>query len=142
MKAPGLAHHRAHGSARRQQLAQPRVVLGRQASPPRHAERADLGRLELHPLEQPEELRFLGVRAGKAGLDEVDPEPVEGLDHTDLLGGGEGHALSLHAVTQGRVVELHLFHVDAFLLGEDGGAGADARGLPRWPRAAKRPRRR
>ena len=50
--------------------------------------------------------RLLGVRRREAGLDEVDAELVERVRDAQLLGGGQGHALALHAVAQGGVVEL------------------------------------
>ena len=37
-------------------------------------------------------------------------ELVEGMNHPHLFGSGKGHALSLHAVAEGRVVELHCCH--------------------------------
>ncbi len=82
--------------------------------------------LQLDLGEQAKELGLLGVRARKAGLDVVDAEPVESLDDADLLGGGERHSLALHAVAQGRVVELHLCQIDAFLV-RGAGEGREAR---------------
>ena len=69
-----------------------------------HAEGADGGLLELDLGEHLEELELLRVRAGEAGLDEVDAELVELADDPDLLLRGQGHALALHAVAEGRVV--------------------------------------
>ena len=55
-----------------------------------------------------------GLRAGESGLDEVDAERVEGADDVQLLADRERHPLAAHAVTQSRVVELHLFHLLPF----------------------------
>src|SRR5437660_355138 len=75
-----------------------------------HPERGDLGVAEALSLEQLEQLQLLGIGARKAGLNEVDPKLVEAVRNAQLLLRGEGHALSLHAVTKGRVVELDLGH--------------------------------
>ena len=96
------------------QVAQRRVLLGGDAAPAGHPEGADLRLLELDVGEQREELGLLRVRAREAGLDEADAEPVERLDDAHLLGRRERHALALHAVAEGRVVELYLGHCDAF----------------------------
>ncbi len=107
MKAPGLADERHDGRERGDEHAQ-RVVLGSgDAAPTGHAEGADGRGLESDRGEQLEELLLLRVRRGEAGLDVVDAEPVEGFDDAHLLGGGEGHALPLHAVAEGGVVEMN-----------------------------------
>ena len=56
--------------------------------------------------EQPEQLELLGVGAGEPGLDEVQAELVEPMGDAQLLPGRQGHALPLHPVAQGGVVEL------------------------------------
>ena len=56
--------------------------------------------------EQLEQLLLLRVGAGEAGLDHVDPELVQPVRDPKLLLRGQGHALALHAVAQGRVVQL------------------------------------
>ena len=82
-----------------------------QVAPARHAEGGDLGLLELLGGQQLEELEVLRVRAGEARLDQVDAEGVQAPGDAHLLGGRERHALPLHAVAQGRVVELDRAHV-------------------------------
>src|SRR3954451_3287309 len=117
MKAPRLADERADRCEALGELAKSRILLGGDAAAARHAERAHLGALELHAAQQREQLRVLGVRTDEPGLDQVDAQPVERLHHPRLLGCRQGHPLSLHAVTQGRVVELYLrtlSQVDAF----------------------------
>ena len=47
----------------------------------------------------------LGLEDGKAGLDQVDAEVVERVRDTDLLVDRERHALALHAIPQGRVID-------------------------------------
>ena len=69
-----------------------------------HAEGADRRVVEALALEQLEQLRLLRVGARKAGLDEVDAEVVERVRDAQLLAGGEGHALALHAVAESGVV--------------------------------------
>ena len=64
--------------------------------------------------EQAKELGLLWIRTGKTGLDEADAETVECLDDADLLRCRERHALALHAVAKGRVVELYLGHLLPF----------------------------
>ena len=87
------------------------VVLGGGAvAAAGHPEGDDRRLLQLGLAEPLEELGFLRVAAGKAGLDEVDPERVEGLGDLELLADRERHAAPAHAVAQGRVVELYLFH--------------------------------
>ena len=66
--------------------------------------------------EQLEERLLLRVGRGEAGLDQVHAERVERVRHAHLLVDRERHALALHAVAQGRVVDGdHLRgHRDAF----------------------------
>jgi hypothetical protein len=104
VERPGLAdeaHDRREGAGER---AQPGVLLGRDPAPPGHAEGGHGGVLEALASEQLEELRLLRVRGREAGFDEVDAEPVESLDDSDLLGRRQRHALPLHAVAEGGVV--------------------------------------
>ena len=51
--------------------------------------------LQLQLGEALEQLRFLRVAAGEAGLDEVDAERVERPHHVHLLADRERHALAL-----------------------------------------------
>ena len=95
--------------------------------------------LELDLGEQLEELGLLRVRAREAGLDEADAEPVERVDDAHLLGRRERHALALHAVAKGRVVELYLGHVMPFGFREI--ERVCARASAARPRGAKPPRR-
>ena len=60
--------------------------------------------------EQFEELELLGVGARKSGFDQIDSELVEAVSDAQLLTGRQRHPLPLHAVTQGRVVELDRDH--------------------------------
>ena len=100
------------------QVAQRRIVLGREPAPAGHAERAHLRPLELDLGEQPEELGLLRVRAGEAGLDEADSEPVERLDDADLLGGRERHAVSPACRREGSCRRAVPGSRDAFRFGE------------------------
>src|SRR5690606_27640535 len=78
--------------------------------PPRHAEAADRRLLEGFTGQQLEEFGLLGVRRREARLDELDSECVQGVYYPHFFRSRERHAVTLHAVPQGRVVELHLFH--------------------------------
>ena len=105
-----------------------RLVLGGGAvAAPGHAEGGDRRVRELDLGEALEELRLLRVGAREAGLDEVDAEPVEGLDHLQFLADGERHAVAAHAVPQGCVVELDLFHLMPFESRDRGGLEAGSR---------------
>ena len=114
VQAPALADQTDDGREALDQDAQGGVVLGGDVAAPGHAEGGDRRLLQLQLGEQLEELRLLGVGAGEAGLDEVDAEPVEGLDDLELLAHRERHSLTAHAVPQGGVVELYLFHLMPF----------------------------
>ena len=119
VQPPGLADERAHGREARRQRAQPRVLLRGEVAPARHAEGGDLGLLEPLGGQELEELEVLGVRAREAGLDEVDAQGVQAPGDAHLLGGRERHALPLHAVAQGGVVELDRAHVPCEARGRD-----------------------
>ena len=106
VQRPRLADDRAHGREALGEDAQALVVGGRDAAPPRHAERGDLGVLEALLREQLEELELLRVGRREAGLDQVDAELVELARDAHLLADRQRQAGSLHAVAQGRVVEL------------------------------------
>ena len=139
VKRPGLADERADGRERGHQLGQRRVGLGGQVTSARHAEGADLGVLELDVREQTKQLGLLGVRARKAGLDEMDAKTVERLDHANLLGCRERHALALHSVAERGVVEVYLGHWMPFC--REGSSEVWARQRPRG-HGGSTPRRR
>ena len=89
------------------QVAQRVVGVDLALDPPGHAEGDELARLELQLLRgAPEELVVLRVRAGPAGFDVVDAEPVELLGDPQLVVDRERDALELRAVAQRRVVDL------------------------------------
>ena len=83
------------------------VVLGAQSFAARHAEGDQLGIGQPLALHAREELDLLGVGGRKTTLDEVDAELVELESDAHLLLDRERHALLLHAVAEGRVVELY-----------------------------------
>jgi hypothetical protein len=109
VQAPGLAHERHDRSERGGEDAQRRVLLGGDVAPAGHAEGAHVGpqALVLEPLEQ---LGLLRVGGGEAGLDERDAEVVEHVRHADLLLHGQRHAVTLHPVAQGGVVDRDAAH--------------------------------
>ena len=55
-----------------------------------------------------------GLELGKPASMKWTPSRSSACDDADLLGGRQRHALALHAVAQGRVVELYLCPSDAF----------------------------
>gem|GEM_PF-5853363 len=114
VQAPALSDQADHRCHRLDQGRQGRVFGGGEPSPPGHPEGADRRALQLQPGEPLEELGFLRVGTGKASLDEVDAESVEGVDDVQLLADRERHALTAHAVPQGGVVEPDLFHLLPF----------------------------
>jgi hypothetical protein len=64
--------------------------------------------------QQLEEPLLLGVRAGKARLDQREAEAVERVRDAQLLLRGQRHALALHAVAQGGVVDEDALAAHAF----------------------------
>ncbi len=116
VERPRLADQGDRGDRALGQDPQRLVLGGGDAAAAGHAEAADGRRLQPLGGEQVEELRLLGVGGGKARLDEVHPQPVQGADDPQLLAGRERHAGPLHAVTQGGVVELQLLHRMPFVL--------------------------
>ena len=108
VQRPRLAHQRADRGEAVGQSAQAGVVLGRRVPAAGHAERRDLGVLEALALQQLEQRHLLGVGAGEARLDVVQAQAVEGMRHADLLVHGKGHALALHPIAKGGVVEVDL----------------------------------
>jgi hypothetical protein len=106
VQPPGLADDRADRREAVGQDAQGRVGVRRHVAAPGHPERRDLRGGEALRRQQAEQLLLLGVRGREARLDEVHPEPVEGVRHPQLLGRGERQALALHPVAQGGVVQL------------------------------------
>jgi hypothetical protein len=109
VKRPRLADQRADGREAIGQQAQGRVVGGGRVPATGHPEGRELRVLETLAREQIEQSLLLGVRGGEAGLDHLDPERVEGVGHAHLLVHGQRHALPLHAVAEGGVVEEYLF---------------------------------
>ena len=78
VERPRLADQGADGGeAWRPASAAPVVLRGGHVAPAGHPEGAHLRLLELDLGEQPEQLLLLRVGAREAGLDVVDPEPVE-----------------------------------------------------------------
>ena len=140
VKRPGLADERHARGVAADEVAERGVLLSGDPAPACHSEGADHRVVELDVGEQAEELGLLGVRAREAGLDVADAEAVERLDDADLLGGRERHALALHAVAEGRVVEVYVSQVDAFRIP---GIRVNRCAWPiaTQPRAAKRSRR-
>ncbi len=112
VQAPGLADERAYRREAVGQDLQRGIVLRPHVPPARHAECRDLRVLETLAGQQLEELELLGVGAREARLDQVDPELVEHVRDAHLLVRRQRHALPLHAITQGGVVELDLGHVN------------------------------
>ncbi len=107
VQTPGLADDADRGSEDLGEDTQVGVVGGRGRLAPRHAEGDELGVLEPLALHAGEERRLLGIGGGKAALDELQAELVELEGDADLLVDRDRHALLLHAVAQGRVVDLH-----------------------------------
>jgi hypothetical protein len=104
VQAPRLAHQRDDRRERARQSPQRGVLLRGDAAPPRHAEGAHV-RVQALVLEPLEELGLLRVGGREAGLDERDPEVVEHVCDADLLLHRQRHAVTLHPVTQRRVVD-------------------------------------
>ena len=110
VQPPRLADERADGCEAVGEHAQGGVVLGARLAPARHAEGGDVGSEEVLACEQVEQLELLRVRAGEAGLDQVDAERVEPVRDAQLLLRRERHALPLHPIAEGGVVELDRRH--------------------------------
>ena len=106
VQAPGLANQRHRRSEAADERGEPGVLGGGDPAPAGRPEGGDRRLLQLLGGEHLEELELLRVRAREAGLDHVDAQAVERVDHAHLLGRRQRHALSLHAVAEGRVVEL------------------------------------
>jgi hypothetical protein len=104
VQRPGLADDRADRRNALRQLDQRGIALSFHVAAVRHPERCQHGVVQAFVGHQLEELSVLWIRAGEAGLDQVDSELVEPVGDAHLLLGREGHALSLHAVAQGGVV--------------------------------------
>ena len=108
MQRPRLADQRADRREAVGEQPQRGVVGGRAVLAPRHPEGGDLGVRERLAREQLEERLLLRVRGREAALDQVDAEVVESVRDAHLLVGGQRHALPLHAVAEGGVVEKYL----------------------------------
>ena len=138
VKRPGLAHERAH---RREALgddAQGRIGVGRHPAPAGHAEGGRSGRARTTRRPAAEQLELLGVGAGEAGLDQVEPELVEPVGDAQLLARRQRHALALHPVAQGGVIELDPRAHGAALRGGDLDDVQPLRGSARRGRAGRR----
>ncbi len=130
VQAPALADQTDDRGEGTDQDGKGPVVGGLAVAAPGHAEGGDRRLLQLLLGKQLEQLRLLRVGAGETGLDEVDAERVEGVDDLELLADRERHALAAHAVPQGGVVELYLFHLMPFTSRDRGeGLSAQARGI-------------
>ena len=110
MKPPGLADERAHRRKAIRQHSQRGIIGCRHSATPGHPESGDLCVFERFPGEQLEELQLLRIGAREARLDQVDPELVQPVRHPHLLLRGQRHALPLHTIAEGRVVELDASH--------------------------------
>ena len=106
VQRPGLADERAdRREASRPAAAapgRPRRATSRRRVMPKAAISAVSKRLAR---EQLEERLLLRVGGREAGLDQVHAERVERVRHAHLLVGRQRHALALHAVAQGGVVD-------------------------------------
>ncbi len=89
-----------------EQRRQPRIVRGRAAGPPRHAEGRE-GRVELALLGEQLGVGRIGARI--AALDVVDAEIVEHLGDRELVAEREIDAVGLRAVAQRGVEEIEPF---------------------------------
>ena len=107
---PRLADDAHRGRAGRDEVRERRVVVDLPLDPAGRAERDEGRGGELQLGHGPtEELFVLRVRAGPATLDPGDAEVVELLGDAQLVVDGEGDALELRAVTEGRVEDLDRF---------------------------------
>ncbi len=84
------------------------IVLRGDVAPAGHPEGGYLGVLETLSLQHLEQLDLLWIGARKACLDVMHAEAVERVGHAQLLVHGQGHALALHPVAEGGVVEVDL----------------------------------
>ena len=89
-----------------EQRGQPRIVGGRAARPPRHAEGGELG---LQAVVLAEEFRVGRIGAGIAALDVIDAELVEHARDRHLVGEREVDAVGLRAVAQRGVEQIEPF---------------------------------
>ena len=106
VERPRLPHERADGREAVGEQAQRRRPPRRPASRRRVMPKAATSAVSKRLLrEQLEERLLLGVRGREAGLDQVHAERVERVRHAHLLVHRERHALALHPVAQGRVID-------------------------------------
>src|SRR3990170_359587 len=86
----------------------PKMVTagGPDSGPPGRPEGGDLRNLEHGVLDAAEEAQVLRIGAGPPALDVVHAERVQALGDANLVFHGEGDALALGAVAEGRVVHL------------------------------------
>ncbi len=97
-------------AARGQQCGQPLVLLDQDALAPGHAERADLGVLEVQVADPLEVLAILVVGGRVPPLDEVEAQRVEPLGQQQFVLEREADAFGLGPVAKGRVVDLNPTH--------------------------------
>ena len=87
------------------------VLFDRHAFFARGAERGELRVLEFFLFGLGEKLDVLGIAAGPAAFNVMDPERVELLGDAELVRDRKIDAFALRAVAQGRVVDFNLgFH--------------------------------
>ena len=111
MEQPGLADNRHHRRPRLEKHAHLRIGLGRDSSAARAAEGGDLRVFPLQLRRLRKKRRIARIRARPAALDEINPERIEPLGHTNLVGHGKRNPRPLRAITQRRIVNRDLFHL-------------------------------
>ena len=112
VQAPGLADDRRDRRPGLRQHPQGGVLFGGDSPAARHPERTNI-RSQSRFAQPLEELELLRVRGREARLDHRHAELVEDPRDADLLLDRERHALPLHAVAQGGVVDDDLAHETA-----------------------------
>src|SRR5437773_108173 len=73
-----------------------------------HAERGNFGVLKLAPLRLLDKLHLLGIRAGPAPFNQINPEKVELLGDANFIRRREIDAFALRAIAQSRVIKFHV----------------------------------
>src|SRR5574341_747657 len=107
MQSPGLANDRADRGVRVEQSLDIGIVSGLAASPAGRAKGSHQSVLPVEVADALEELGIFGIGAGPAAFDKGDAKLVEAPDDAKLIIAGEGDALTLGAVPQGRIIDLH-----------------------------------
>ncbi len=107
VEVPALAHDASGGGAGVHERMQRGVDIDLASRASGGAEGHQRGRLQVELVDRsPEELLVLGVGLRVAALDPRHAEPVELLGHLQLVLDGEGDALELRPIAQGRVEDL------------------------------------